>query len=70
MAQKRAGETVAVSASLEKKDLTALKREAAARRKLVEMLGGPTMTPQSAAAIDAEQRGGPRYEPKKSARAR
>lgn len=92
MTQKRAGKTVKVSVSLDKKDLAALKREAresfggnlsaafaeaarwirqrAARRKLIEMLGGATLTPESASAIDAEQRGGPRYEPKKSARRR
>ncbi len=89
MAQKRAGKTVKVSVSLDKRDLTALKKEAresfdgnlsaafaeaarwirqrAARRKLIEMLGGATLTPEAAAAIDAEQRGGPRFEPKKKA---
>lgn len=41
-------------------------RQQEARRRLIEKLGGPTLTPEAAAAIDAEQAGGPRYEPKKS----
>jgi hypothetical protein len=41
-------------------------RQREARRRLIGQLGGPTLTPESAAAIDAEQEGGPRYEPKKS----
>jgi hypothetical protein len=45
-------------------------RQREARRLLVSKLGGPTLTPESAAAIDAEQRGGPRYEPKKPRRRR
>lgn len=43
-------------------------RQREARRLLIEELGGPTLTPESAAAIDAEQAGGPRYAPKKGAR--
>jgi hypothetical protein len=39
-----------------------------ARRRLIDKLGGPTLTPESAAAIDAEQEGGARYEPKKGRR--
>jgi hypothetical protein len=45
-------------------------RQREARRVLISKLGGPTLTPESAAAIDAEQRGGPRYEPKKPRRRR
>ena len=45
-------------------------RQREARRRLIGMLGGPTLTPASAAAIDAEQEGGPRYEPKKARRTR
>jgi hypothetical protein len=43
-------------------------RQRQARRRLVDLLGGPTLTPESAAAIDAEQLGGPRYEPKRGKR--
>ena len=43
-------------------------RQQEARRRLIDKLGGPMLTPESAAAIDAEQAGGPRYEPKKSRR--
>jgi hypothetical protein len=42
-------------------------RQRAARRRLIDDLGGPTLTPESAAAIDAEQEGEPR-ERKKSRR--
>ena len=45
-------------------------RQREARRELIDDLGGPTLTPESAAAIDTEQRGGPRYEPKRSRRKR
>jgi hypothetical protein len=45
-------------------------RQREARRRLVEALGGPTLTPESARAIDTEQEGGPRYEPKRSRRTR
>ncbi len=41
-------------------------RQREARRRLIDELGGSTLTPQSAAAIDVEQQGGPRYQPKKS----
>lgn len=41
-------------------------RQREARRRLVDKLGGPTLTAASAAAIDAEQEGGPRYEPKRA----
>jgi len=45
-------------------------RQQEARRRLIDMLGGPSLTPEAAAAIDAEQRGGPRYEPVKRRRKR
>jgi len=45
-------------------------RQREARRRLVDKLGGPTLTPDSSAAIDAEQEGGPRYEPRKTKRTR
>jgi hypothetical protein len=45
-------------------------RQQEARRRVIDKLGGPLLTPESAAAIDAEQAGGPRYEPKKSRRRR
>ena len=45
-------------------------RQREARRRLIDDLGGPTLTAEAAAAIDAEQEGGPRYEPKKPRRAR
>ncbi len=41
-------------------------RQREARRRLIDKLGGPTLTAESAAAIDAEQAGGPRYEPKRT----
>jgi hypothetical protein len=41
-------------------------RQREARRGLIDTLGGATLTPHAAAAIDAEQGGGPRYEPKRS----
>ncbi len=40
-------------------------RQEEARRRLVEMLGGSTLTDEARAAIDAEQAGGPRYEPRR-----
>ena len=40
-------------------------RQREARRQLIRQLGGPTLTAESAAAIDAEQAGGPRYEPRR-----
>jgi hypothetical protein len=40
-------------------------RQQAARDRLVDMLGGPSLTPEAARAIDRELAGGPRYEPKK-----
>jgi hypothetical protein len=43
-------------------------RQREARRRLVDLLGGPTLTPEAMAAIDTEQRGGRRYEPKKPRR--
>ena len=49
-------------------EAAALLRQRAARRKLVRKLGGPSLTPEAAAAIDAEQAGGPRYEPRKRRR--
>ena len=45
-------------------------RQREARRRLIAKLGGPTLTPESARAIDAEQSGGPRYEPKRARRTR
>jgi hypothetical protein len=45
-------------------------RQREARRRLIEQLGGPTLTPEAAAAIAAEQQGGPRYQPKKPRRKR
>ncbi len=45
-------------------------RQREARRKLIEMLGGSTLTEEAAAAIEAEQAGGPRYEPRKTKRKR
>lgn len=40
-------------------------QEQETRRHLLELLGGTSLAPDAAAAIDAEQAGGPRYEPKK-----
>lgn len=40
-------------------------RQREARRELVDMLGGPTLTPEVAAAIDAEQSGVTRAAPRK-----
>jgi len=45
-------------------------RQREARRRLIDRLGGPSLTPEAAAAIDDEQAGGPRYEPKKPRRKR
>lgn len=45
-------------------------RQREAGRRLVELLGGPTLTAEAALAIDREQAGGPRYEPKKPRRRR
>jgi hypothetical protein len=43
-------------------------RQREARQRLIDELGGPTLTAESAAAIDAEQAGGVRYEPRRSKR--
>ena len=45
-------------------------RQREARQRLVEMLGGPTLTAASAAAIDAEQERGARDQPTKRRRTR
>ena len=45
-------------------------RQREARRRLIDDLGGPTLTPEAAAAIDAEQEGGPLYEPRRARRRR
>ena len=45
-------------------------RQREARRRLIDDLGGPTLTPEAAAAIDAEQGGGPRHEPRRARRRR
>lgn len=45
-------------------------RQREARRRLIDKLGGPTLTPEAAAAIDAEQEGGHRYRPRKTRRKR
>jgi hypothetical protein len=39
-------------------------RQREARRRLIDALGGSILTPEAAAAIEREQDGGPRYEPK------
>ena len=43
-------------------------RQREARRRLIDALGGPTLTAEAAASIDAEQAGGPRYEPRRRQR--
>jgi len=43
-------------------------RQQEARRRLINKLGGPSLTAEAATAIDAEQAGGPRYAPRKSRR--
>ena len=92
MAKKRAGRTVKVSVSLDRRDVAALKRRARdsyggnlsaafadaarwirqreARARVIEMLGGSTLTKASAAAIDAEQERGGRDEPTRRRRTR
>ena len=45
-------------------------RQREARKALIDQLGGPTLTPEAAAAIDAEQAGGGRYGSKKPRRTR
>lgn len=90
MKTKRAGRTVKVSISLDRRDLAALKRQARAlhqgnlsaafaeaarllrqreaRTRLVDRLGGPSLTADAALAIEAELAGGPRYAPKRAKR--
>ncbi len=43
-------------------------RQREARKRLIERLGGASLTEEAAAAIDAEQAGGPRYEPRRARR--
>jgi len=43
-------------------------RQREARQRLVDMLGGPTLTPDIAAAIDTEQAGGSNPVPRKTRR--
>jgi len=45
-------------------------RRQEARRRLIDMLGGPSLTPEIAAAIDAEQQGLPLRRPRKPRRTR
>jgi hypothetical protein len=45
-------------------------RQREARRRLIDQLGGPTLTAESAAAIDAEQEGGHRRSRKRPKRER
>lgn len=40
-------------------------RQREARKRLVDLLGGPSLTDEEAAAIELEQAGGPRFEPKR-----
>jgi hypothetical protein len=47
-----------------------LLRQREARRRLIQTLGGPTLTPAVAAAIDAEQTGGRRSRARKSGKKR
>jgi hypothetical protein len=41
-------------------------RQREARRRVIELLGGPSLTPAAAAAIDDEQRAGPTKAPRKA----
>jgi hypothetical protein len=68
--KRRANESYGGNLSAAFAEAARLIRQREARRRLVDELGGPTLTPEAAAAIDAEQRGGPRYEPKKPRRKR
>lgn len=43
-------------------------RQQEARRRLIDALGGPTLTPEASVAIAEEQAGGRRYEPKMSSK--
>jgi hypothetical protein len=45
-------------------------RQRDARRRVIEKLGGPSLTPEIADAIDAEQRGVPTRKPRKVRRKR
>lgn len=68
--KRRAKESYAGNLSAAFAEAARLIRQREARRHLIDKLGGPTLTPEAAAAIDAEQQGGPRYEPKKPRRRR
>ena len=68
--KRRANESYAGNLSAAFAEAARLIRQREARRRLVDRLGGATLTPESAAALDAEQQGGPRYEPKKPRRTR
>lgn len=64
--KRRAKESYGGNLSAAFAEAARLIRQREARRRLIDELGGPTLTAESAAAIDAEQAGGPRYEPKKA----
>ena len=68
--KRRARESYGGNLSAAFAEAARLLRQREARRRLIGELGGSTLTPESAAAIDAEQAGGPRYEPRKARRKR
>jgi hypothetical protein len=45
-------------------------RQQEARQRLIDDLGGPTLTPEASAALGVEQEGGARYEPRTPRRKR
>jgi hypothetical protein len=68
--KRRAKESYAGNLSAAFAEAARLIRQREARQRLIDKLGAPPLTSEAAAAIDAEQQGGPRYEPKKPRRKR
>lgn len=66
--KRRAKESYGGNLSAAFSEAARLIQQREARRRLLDELGGPSLTPEAAAAIEAEQAGGPRYVPKKSRR--
>jgi len=66
--KRRARESYGGNLSAAFAEAARLMRQREARARLIDELGGGALTPDAEAAIDAEQAGGPRYEPKRSKR--
>jgi hypothetical protein len=68
--KRRAGEAFDGNLSAAFAEAARWLRQQEARRRLVDLLGGSTLDDAARAAVDAEQAGGPRHEPRRGRRKR